>query len=194
MLHPRSRQEGRRDPRAVLPRGLVLLLLPFAFWAPSLGIAGDEPDAKTGNVEAAPAPVEELAVSDPVPPPVAEQAAFLGPSDVVASPDGKTLYVVNVGARQIAVIDIAGGNVSQSITMSAEPTGLVLSPDGDTLYVTCAAGKGTVTVVDVKSGKRIESIAVGHWPIGPAISPDGETLYVCNRFDNNVAIVGLKTG
>ena len=36
----------------------------------------------------------------------AEQAAYLGPSDIVASPDGKTLYVVNVGARQVAVADL----------------------------------------------------------------------------------------
>ena len=123
-----------------------------------------------------------------------KRLAFLGPCDVVASPDGKTLYVVNSDGRQVAVVDAAYGNLLRSIAMPAEPTGLVLGPAGDTLYVTCAAPEGTVAVVDVKSGKLCESIPVGHWPIGPAISPDGEVLYVCNRFDNNVAVVDLKTG
>jgi YVTN family beta-propeller protein len=128
------------------------------------------------------------------PVPETGQTALLGPIDVVASPNGKTLYVAGADAKQISVVDADGGKVSQSIAMPAEPTGLVLSPDGATLYVTCAASEGTVAVVDVKSGKVDRSISVGYWPIGPAISPNGKTLYVCNRFDNNVAVVGLATG
>jgi len=77
--------------------------------------------------------------------------------------------------------------------MPAEPTGLVLSPDGATLYVTCAAPEGVVAVVEAPAGKVCRSIPVGHWPIGPAISPDGKRLYVCNRFDNNVAVVDIET-
>ena len=129
----------------------------------------------------------------PSAPPETEPAAFLGPVDVVASPDGRTLYVVNADARQVAVVDVLDGKVRRSIAMPAEPTGLVLGPDGATLYVTSAAPEGTVAVVDIESGKPRESIPVGHWPIGPAISPDGKTLYVCNRFDDNVAIVDLQT-
>ena len=128
------------------------------------------------------------------PVPETGQTALLGPIDVVASPNGKTLCVAGADAKQISVVDADGGKVSQSIVMPAEPTGLVLSPDGATLYVTCAAPEGTVAVVDVKSGKVDRSIAVGYWPIGPAISPNGKTLYVCNRFDNNVAVVGITTG
>ncbi len=128
------------------------------------------------------------------PMPEGGQTALLGPIDVVASPDGETLYVAGADAKQISVVDVDGGKVSQSIAMPAEPTGLVLSPDGATLYVTCATHEGTVALVDVKSGNIDRSIAVGHWPIGPVISPNGRTLYVCNRFDNNVAVVDLATG
>jgi YVTN family beta-propeller protein len=127
------------------------------------------------------------------PVPETGQPALLGPIDVVASPDGKTLYVAGADAKMVFVVDADGGKISQSIAMPAKPTGLVLSPDGATLYVTCAAPDGTVAVVDVESGKVGGSIPVGHWPVGPAISPDGTTLYVCNRFDNNVAIVDLET-
>jgi len=129
--------------------------------------------------------------SSPSPEPAAP-APFLGPFDVVASPDGKTLYVACAGAKQIAVVDPAGGKVSRTIGMPAEPTGLVLSPDGATLYVTCALPEGRVCAVDVVSGRLGASIPVGHGATGPAISPDGKKLYVCNRFNNNVAVIDLE--
>ncbi|MHC4398688.1 MAG: M56 family metallopeptidase [Planctomycetota bacterium] len=122
----------------------------------------------------------------------AGRKAFLGPIDVAASRDGKTLYVALADAGEIAVVDAAGGKLLRSIEMPAEPTGLALSPDGATLYVTCAAPEGTVAMVDVASGQRRRTIQVGHWPAGPALSPDGKKLYVCNRFDNNVAVVDLE--
>ncbi|NQU22974.1 MAG: cell surface protein [Candidatus Nealsonbacteria bacterium] len=144
---------------------------------------GSKPTDATASQPGPASPLSETQLRSP-----------LGPIDVVASPDGKILYVAGADAKQIAVVDAAVGKVLRSIDMPAEPTGLVLGRDGATLYVTCAAPEGTVAVVDVKSGKLRESIPVGHWPIGPAIGPDGKTLYVCNRFDNNVAVVGLAAG
>jgi len=129
--------------------------------------------------------------SSPSPEPAA-RAPFLGPFDVVASPDGKTIYVACADAKQIAVVDATSDKVSRSIGMPAEPTGLVLSPDGTTLYVTCASPEGRVCPVDVASGRFGASIPVGHGAVGPAISPDGKKLYVCNRFDNNMAIIEIE--
>ncbi|MEE8452932.1 MAG: beta-propeller fold lactonase family protein [Thermoguttaceae bacterium] len=122
-----------------------------------------------------------------------QAAEYLGPTAVVASPDEKTLYIVNTDARQVAVVDIASAKVVKSIAMPAAPTGLVFSPDDNTLYVTCAAPEGTVAVVDVKTGNVVDSIAAGHSAIGPAISPDGKTLYVCNRFDTNVSVIDVAS-
>ena len=121
-----------------------------------------------------------------------ESADYLGPVDVVASADGGRLFVACADARQIAVVDVAGSRVIRQIAMPAEPTGIILGPKGTRLYVTCAAPKSTVVVLDAVSGKTITSIRTGHTACGPAISPDGETLYVCNRFDNNLAVVDLK--
>lgn len=120
-------------------------------------------------------------------------APFLGPIDVVASLDGKTLFVACADAKGIAVVDVAAGEVSRSLALPAEPTGLVLCPDGTTLYVTCASPEGRVCSVDIASGKLTQTIPVGHGATGPTISPDGKTLYVCNRFNNNVAVVDLKS-
>ena len=135
------------------------------------------------------------AAGEPRPPAVpseASQTTFLGPIDVAASPDGRTLYVAGADAKQVVVVDVPSGKVSRSIDMQAEPTGLVLAPDGAKLYVTCAAPEGRVCTVDTGSGRVGPILPVGHGATGPAISPDGKMLYVCNRFDNDVAVVDLR--
>jgi len=115
-----------------------------------------------------------------------EPPEYLGPSAVTASRDGKTLYVANADARQLARVTLPAGKVTQRIDMPAEPTGVTLTPDGSKLIVTCAAPKSTVLVLDAASGERLASIPAGHTAISPAVAPDGRRLYVCNRFDNDV--------
>ena len=121
----------------------------------------------------------------------AEAAAYLGPAVVIASKDGKTLFVANADAHQIAVVDVAGRKVVRSISLPAEPSGEVLSPDGTKLYVTCAGPQSTVAIIEAGSGNVIGSVPVGHTAIGPAVTPDGRRLYVCNRFHNNVSVIDL---
>jgi len=120
-------------------------------------------------------------------------ADYQGPVAVSASPDGKTLFVANRDAKQVAVVDVAGNKVAKQVSMPAPPTGLVLSPDGATLYVTCLGAKSTVAVVDVNAAKVSATIPAGHTAIGPAITPDGKLLIVCNRFDNDVSIIDVAT-
>ena len=122
---------------------------------------------------------------------VAAAAGYLGPVAVVGTQDGKRLFVANADAGQVAVVDVADAKVTRSIAMPAPPTGMVLGPAGKKLYVTCAAPISTVVVLDVASGKEMASIPTGHTAMGPAIAPDGKTLYVCNRFDNEVAVIDL---
>ncbi len=126
-------------------------------------------------------------------PAAAEPGKYLGPWDLVASPDGKSLYVLNVDGAQISVVDVASAKVARTIGLSLKPTGLALSPDGATLYVTCATPEGTVHVIDVASGKAKETVSVGHGATSPTVSPNGKHLYVCNRFEDDVAVIDLKT-
>jgi YVTN family beta-propeller protein len=121
----------------------------------------------------------------------AEPGKYLGPSDVIASKDGATLFVLCVDAKQVAVVEAAGGKVARSIALPAEPTGLCLSPDGTKLYVTCAAPQGTVSVIDVASGQTQATIAAGHTAGAPVVTPDGKRLYVSNRFNNDVSVIDL---
>ena len=120
--------------------------------------------------------------------------AYQGPCDLVVSKDGKTLYVINADAMQVAWVELPRGTVTRRIDLPAEPTGLVLSPDGSRLIVTCAAPKSTVVVIDTTSGETTLTIPAGHTAGGPAITPDGQQLYVCNRFDNDVSVFLMATG
>ncbi|HID76166.1 MAG TPA: cell surface protein [Planctomycetaceae bacterium] len=117
---------------------------------------------------------------------------YLGPIDVVASPDGQRLFVAEADGGQIAVVDVATQKVKGTVACPAPPSGLVLSPDGKTLYVTCAAPQSTVAIIDALSGKLSGTIPAGHTACGPSISPDGKRLYVCNRFDNDVSVIDLE--
>ena len=124
--------------------------------------------------------------------PAMAEDTYLGPTAVVASPDGKALLVANTDAKSLAVVDLEG-KVVRSVELPAAATGIAVTADGATAYVTCAAPTSTVCAVDTKTGKISASIPAGHTAIGPALSPDGKTLYVCNRFDNNVSVIDLAT-
>ena len=123
----------------------------------------------------------------------AAQTDYLSPSALVSDSQGKTLYIVEETANQVAVFDVASGTVKKVISLPDRPSGLALSPDGQTLYVTIGTPNGRVHVVDLKTGKSVSKIRAGHTPNAPVVSPDGKTLYVCNRFSGNVAVYDLAS-
>jgi len=123
----------------------------------------------------------------------AEGQDYLSPLALVADSRGKTLYIAEATAKQIAVFDIAAGKVKEVIPLPDPPSGLALAPDGLHLYVTTAAPNGRIHVVNLKTGRVDYTLAAGHTPTAPVVSPDGKMLYVCNRFDNNVAVIDLAS-
>ena len=79
----------------------------------------------------------------------------LSPTALVATPDGRTLYVA--AATDDCVLELAGsGEFRRRIALPAPPTGLALSPDGRRLAVTCAAPASVVCIVDTRSGEYVE--------------------------------------
>ena len=122
-------------------------------------------------------------------------ADYLSPTDVCVSADGKTLYVAEQTAGQVAVYDITAETVTGTIPLPASPqvSGVALSPEGQFLYVTAFEPAGQVYVVNTASNTVIDTISFGHCPSAPVVSHDGSTLYVCNRFANKVSAVNLTT-
>ena len=114
---------------------------------------------------------------------------YLSPVALVVAKDGKTLYVAEAAANQVAVVDLAKERLTRVIRTSAPPTGLTLMPDGSRLVVTCAGPTGTVEILDVPQARSGGSWPGGHTAMSPLYLPDGKTLVVCNRFDNNVYLI-----
>ena len=119
-------------------------------------------------------------------------AEYLSPSALAADKDGKTLYVAEATAKQVAVINTDTAEITGIIHVPAEPTGLALSADGAQLYVTCAAPAGRLCVIETAANKIIKQIPVGHGARSPVLDPDGGMLYVCNRFSNDVSVINTR--
>jgi YVTN family beta-propeller protein len=119
---------------------------------------------------------------------------YLSPAAVVADAQGKTLYIAQTTAKQVAVFDIETSKVTATISVGAEPTGLALTDDAALLYVTCAAPEGSVCVIKTDTGKVTRQFPAGYGAQAPVLSDDGKTLYVCNRFDNNISVISTEQG
>ena len=123
----------------------------------------------------------------------AKKNSFLAPSAVVASADGREIYVAGESTAEVLVFDPVAKKVTARIPVASSPSGLALSADGAHLYVTCAGPVSTVCIVDTAKRKVTARLPAGYQAQSPVLSPDGRTLYVCNRFDNDVSVIDLGT-
>jgi YVTN family beta-propeller protein len=118
---------------------------------------------------------------------------YLSPTALVAASDGKTLYIAEHTAGQVAAYDVAKGKVVNAIPVSGNPSGLALDSKGRMLYVTIGSPAGAVRVINLASGKVAGTLQAGHTPVSPVLAPNAQTLYVCDRFDNSVSIIDIAT-
>ncbi|HEY6421734.1 MAG TPA: bifunctional YncE family protein/alkaline phosphatase family protein [Pseudonocardiaceae bacterium] len=130
-------------------------------------------------------------------------AAGHHPYGVVASADGHSAYVTNMGASTVSVLDLTGQEPAQqkTITVGTHPNKLVASADGGLLYV-ANGDSDEISVIDVATAAVTRTISlapyrgaqVGSNPDALALSRDGRTLYVANSGNNDVAVIDLRSG
>ena len=133
-----------------------------------------------------------LLVSAPAPARAAAEAS-LSPTALVATKDGRALFIAGATGNRVLRFDTAEQRVVAAIPMPAPPLGLALSADGEQLFVTCAAPESKVCVVGVAKNRVTTTMPAGHTAMAPVPSPDGQTLYVCNRFNDDVSFLDLGT-
>lgn len=134
------------------------------------------------------------------------------PRGIVASPDGRYLYIALSGSpiegppgkRQgpepppdksadgIGVFDIASRSVSRVIRGVSDPEKLAVSRDGHRLYV-ASEDSGNAVVIDVASGRTLASIPVGSEPEGVRVTPNGRFVYFTSESANQVSVVDAAT-
>ncbi|MBL7115319.1 MAG: c-type cytochrome [Kiritimatiellae bacterium] len=122
---------------------------------------------------------------------ISHAADYLSPKSLVT--DGQILYVGANSAAKILCVDTASGKITKTINLPKNPTGIALSADKTTLFVSGDGPDSEVYIIDKAKGGIKEQIKVGHTPMAPTPSPDGTMLYVCNRFNNDISVIDLKT-
>jgi YVTN family beta-propeller protein len=77
-----------------------------------------------------------------VPSPLVEDVRGVSPAGMAASPDGKRVYVAEVGLNAVAVLDATSLSVIGHIPSAWYPYRVAVSPDGRSLAVACFRGFG----------------------------------------------------
>ncbi len=138
-----------------------------------------------------------VAASVPVPSTVGTVRVGETPGYVVASPDGRRLYVAQRAAGTIAVVDTAIDQVVATIDVpSGPPQYLTLSPDGTRAYVSVWDDGRTVaaiSVLDTTTGEFGATVPMLSRPYVSALSPDGTRLYVPNHDSDVLSVVDTRT-
>ncbi len=126
----------------------------------------------------------------------AAEPKYLSPTDLVASADGKTLYVAEQTAKQIAVVDVNSKTVVKTIKLPNEPTGIAAASNG-LLYVTCSSDiwpDGMVCEVHPDRGRVLRRLPAGQGARSPVLSHDEKTLYVCNPHGDDISVINVASG
>lgn len=121
------------------------------------------------------------------------------PEGILASPDGRTVYVASEVANLVHVVDLATASIRANVLVGQRPRRFALTPDGRELWVSNELA-ASVSVIDVASGTvtatipfpapkglRVEDVT----PVGIAMTPDGKTAVVALGRANHVAFVDV---
>ncbi|MBI3925891.1 MAG: carboxypeptidase regulatory-like domain-containing protein [Armatimonadetes bacterium] len=123
---------------------------------------------------------------------VAQARVGLQPTDLILSPDGSRVFVVNSGSGSISVFG-RGLVPERVLPVGAQPQKLALSPDGQRLFVTNRSSD-SVTVIDVPSLTVWTTVEVGDEPIDVAFSGDGSRAFVTCKGDGTVYFLDGSSG
>jgi YVTN family beta-propeller protein len=101
------------------------------------------------------------------------------PTRIVASPDGRRVYVSHAATGLLSVIDTAASAVIATPAIGPSPSALAVSPDGATLYVSTAGStNGVVQVVKTATLATVAHIDTPSAAGGDlAITADGSRIY-----------------
>jgi YVTN family beta-propeller protein len=111
-----------------------------------------------------------------------------GPHGMVASHDGKILWVTSETPQSVLELDSATGKILHAWnTNQVRSHMIVVTPDEKKFYVTNTVS-GSVSVIDRGTGE-VKIVSTGPGTEGIAISPDGKEVWAASRIDAKIAII-----
>ncbi|MCH7676069.1 YncE family protein [candidate division KSB1 bacterium] len=111
---------------------------------------------------------------------------------IVATDDGKTLFVIATEANKILKLDAGSLEILDEYPTGNGPDGVGLSKSGSKLYGTNTKD-GTISIIDVKT-KQATLLEVGHKPELIHANHDRSRLFISNFFANKIHIVDSNAG
>jgi YVTN family beta-propeller protein len=112
------------------------------------------------------------------------------PETAVLSKDGSKLYVANLDADNITIIDTAKKAVIDRIPTGRGPVRLALTPDErQVVYSLMHANKAQF--IDLAARKVIGEIELGGEPVSMSLSPDGTLAYVSLESDDTICVISV---
>lgn len=120
----------------------------------------------------------------------ASVATGVSPHHVLATPDGKELWVTLYGDNRLQVFDAQTLKELASVDVGSPNDDLIFDPTGEKLYVSLGQ-KDEIVVVAVQGRKELGRVKVGKTPHGVRVTPDGKYLLATNTADNTLSLVSL---
>lgn len=134
---------------------------------------------------------------------------FYEPHGFSLLPDMSKVYVSNLGAHEIGVIDVKSQKLIKNVYIGSshvlasfnldkrlsEINGIVnptLTPDGRYIYA-ADGDSNQVAVIDTRTDVVVKTIPVGENPWRAYASPDGTKVVVPNNGDQTVSVIEVKS-
>ena len=126
-------------------------------------------------------------------------AGAADPWAVLASPDGKTLYVSHSGVHEVSLVDI--GRIHELLA-GRVPAELAQLKDGmrDNVWVRIAKDQSVIGELTddltalYLAGAIRRAPSGGNGPRGLALSPDGQKIYAANYFSDTIGVLDSTSG
>ncbi|MFL6752377.1 MAG: PQQ-dependent catabolism-associated beta-propeller protein [Sphingomicrobium sp.] len=114
------------------------------------------------------------------------------PRGLVASADGKRLYVAVGDDNRIAIVDTAARKVVRSFA-TPDPETFALSPDEREIFI-ANEDSSLMSRIRIADGKVLREVQVGGEPEGTAISPDGKLIVQASETGSMAHAIDAATG
>jgi YVTN family beta-propeller protein len=120
------------------------------------------------------------------------------PEGILASADGRTVYVTSEVADIVHVVDVDAGEITANVVVGNRPRRFAMTPDRREFWVSNELS-GSVTILDVATNQILETIEflpTGFrpeqvTPVGITMTDDGKTAIVALGRANHVAFVDI---
>ena len=114
------------------------------------------------------------------------------PHGIVASADGRTLYITLEVANEVIKVDVETHEILARASVGAVPNEPTLSADGRYLFVPLRAAGGT-DVVDTETMIRVKTLDTGAGGHNAYTAPDGGLVYSTSMGDNQIGVIDPTT-